>query len=181
MKLFALVSLLFAVTAQAAIIGAPFSPEEDLRYDIIENAGSKVVMPQGSLKGEATHSGNSFISHHAKVKSLSVVHATGTGISTGIVIPANSIIERVFALVDTAMLPGAAGTKIQFGCVGAADLLAATDESGVAAGSIYGGLSVGSPTTMVYTSAGCTITYGISVGASTAGVIDLFVDYVVAK
>lgn len=178
MKSFVVVlSLLFAVAANAAQIGVPFSPEADQRFDIIENANSKIVMPQGSLKGEVGHSGNSFVSHHAKAI-VSVVNGTGT-YSTPIVLPPGAIVERAYALVDT-QLVGATST-LAWQCNVANDILSAAAETGVAVGGIISGIPVGSPASMVYSSAGCTLKYVIGTAALTAGKLEFFVDYVVAK
>lgn len=181
-NLFLLLALLTAIPSHAAILGAPFQPETDRRFDLIENPAASGVLPQGNLKGEkglATGTGGTFLSHHAKAI-FSVVGSFGaTAIATPIVIPAGAIIERAYFLVDT-QVAGATST-LAFQCNSAGDLLATASQTGVTAGSIIAGIPVGSPSTMVYTSAGCTVKYVIGTANITAGKLEMFIDYVVAK
>lgn len=166
-------ALLTALNAHAAIVGTPFLPEEDSRYDLIENPASTAKV--GSLKGEKGNSG-SFVQHEAK-GIFSIIGTAGT-YTTPIVLPKNSVITQAFVFVEQAQLPSV--NTVRLDCDASGDVLAAADESGVAANGFFSGVETGTAATMHYSSAGCTVK-AVTNGTMTAGKYDLIVDYLIVK
>lgn len=169
-KLLLALLLLSPFSAQAAIIGAPFLPEIDNRFNNIEQ----------SLYSN-TEAGNSglFVSHHAK--GIYNISTSGTySPSNSVVIPPNAIIQQVFWYTSASGSP-AAGATMSGQCNVANDLISGVSLTNMANNTITAGVPTGTAATMVYSSAGCTPKMVLGVSNVTAGVYNLFIDYVVAK
>lgn len=167
-----IVGLLFATGAQAAIIGAPFLPEVDTRFNNIEQ----------SLYS-APESGNSGISVSHHVKGIFNISASGTYTATNtLLLPQNAIIQQAFWYSSASGTPPS-GTTLAFQCDAANDVYTATDISTIQTNAITAGVETGTAATMhlVTTSGGCTPKAVLGVHNVTAGVVNLFLDYVLAK
>lgn len=148
--------------AYAAIVGAPFIPEIDARFDCLESS----QFP--NCKNQPSHPG-------VLIGQVSVVAGSGASVSSPLVIPPNNIITQTWLYVKTQLAPS--GTKIAVKCLTAGDILAATDESGQAAGVFLAGIQDGTTTHMLASgSSGCTLVFTDTVHAATAGVFDVYAD-----
>lgn len=169
-----LVLIVLSTSAHAMILNAPFPPEIDSRFNALEG----VVSP-GSTSFLLPEVGNTglFVQREAKaVMNMAVVAGT---YPTQIVLPAKSLITQAFVFFESAITPSGTTTAIQ--CVGANDILSATDETGVAANGLLATIETGLAAPMLYTSTGCTVKVVTAVHTGTAGKIDIFVKYVSVK
>lgn len=167
-KLALIVLALVSFNASAAIMGAPFIPEVDKRFNNIEQNVYSVP--------EAANSGV-FVDHHAKA----IVSLGNAGTyATSINLPANAIIIQAYWLMDTkGTVPS--GTTLAFQCDSANDVYSAADVSAVSAGTITAGVETGTAATMHMSSSGCNLKAVVAVHNMVGTVADLFVHYVVAK
>lgn len=189
MKNLILISLLaFSLQANAAIKGAPFIPEVDLRFNALEtgvagqfNDGFKAGgIKAASLKDQAGNPDATGIYALKVAKStFSMVGKVAGTYSLAPVLPAGAIIRQ--AWFEVAAQPAPSGTTIAFQCVSANDVFSAADETAASVGAIVAGVETGVASTMLYSSAGCTLKAVIAVHTATAGVLNLFVEYVVAN
>lgn len=164
---------LTALTANAAILGAPYMPEVDRRFDAIEQ-GAKIkqgVYPQGSVDGVA-------IKHYAKATYDFAKSGGAVGtIDLGIGLPANAIITRSYVYSITAPT-GSVGATLAFQCQNASDVLAATGFASFgAAGASIDGASTGAASAFKYLTAACNIKAVIATAALTAGKLAVYVEY----
>ena len=172
-KLFAILALglcLLNPAANAAILGAPYIPEVDSRFNALETlftypnsiAGGTGIFPSTTAKGIVTLTGTS-----------------GVYTSTGIVLPANAILEEAWVYTATQIQP--TGTQLALQCITAGDVFAAADKTATAAGGIYSGVETGTAANMLYDASGCTVKWETTIHQATSGVIDLFINYTVAN
>lgn len=196
MKNFALILLaLCSISAQAAIIGAPFQPETDNRFNSIESGyvqypggvvanqvgSSTYPVSIGSMRKIAPgRSTMSFVKYTAKGNIALSGNAVNVPISTNVNIPADAIITQVYFYIAEKILPS--GTSIAVQCMGAGDILAAIDKTASAANTVFPGVEVGTAGTMLYVNSyGCSPKALLGGNTATGGVVEMFVDYVMAQ
>jgi hypothetical protein len=173
-------TLTLAHKSSAALLGAPYSPEIDARFNAIE-VGSpfNVFNPgyAGNYPGIATGVGvnGTFGDYIAK----QIINMTGVAIGTtsltAIPIPANAMITQAFFRVNTAY--GPSGTTVAFQCLTTGDIFAATDKTGSAAGTIVSGIETGVATAILDVPNGCTPAMVTAVHPATSGQLELFINY----
>ncbi len=182
-----LLSLVSPLSAHAAILGAPYIPEIDCRFNALEtgyvnNIGCPggVGFQGGSIPISALRLGSTGLYGQfpkTYYKQDIVINGDTAGIyGVGPVIPAGTIITQAWIYVKTAVAPS--GTTTALSCVTAGNILAATDESGQAAGSIFAGAETGTAGTMLYSAAGCTVALTTAVHTATAGEWTLYLETV---
>lgn len=157
-------------SAHAAIMGAPFQPEIDVRFNNIEQ--SIYSIPEAGNQGV-------FVDHH--VKAVISTSASGT-LSTGITIPQNAIIQQAYWFVSASGSP-VNGTTLAFQCDAANDIYSATNITNFQNNTITSGVETGTAANMhlVTTAGGCPVKAVVAVNTPTGAVWDLFIDYVIAK
>ena len=164
-----LLALSFSTHADAALLGAPYMPEVDARFNALESSSVQ----------QAGNSGNNFTTYLAK----GIINLTNQSlalVSTPVVLPAMAIITQAYIYTETRIAPS--GTTLALQCLTANDVLTATDETGNGPTTIYAGAEVGTAATMLFTgSTGCTISAKGGTHTATAGLIDLFIQYVIAN
>ncbi len=100
-------------------------------------------------------------------------------VTLGVSLPAKSIITQMYVFTVTQFVDAGAGT-VAISCEDAGNLIAATDLTGITAGTITTGLAVGTAAFMVSDiAAACELTATVAVAEQTAGVMNMFVEYVV--
>lgn len=194
-KLFLLVAL-FSFSAQAALIGSPFLPESDARFNALElgtGLGAGVVTTAKiaaaavtEAKVEVPSGSGLYLPRVARaVWDPSGTASMGTvgAHVLGVTVPANAVIRQVWFYTKTSLVSTGNNGTIAFSCNNANDLFSAADidaSSGVA-GQIGAGVEVGTAATMLKVVAACNLTATVAVNAFTAGKIDLFVEYVLGE
>lgn len=166
-SLLLLVGLLISTTSHAALLGAPFIPEVDRRFDKLETAG--------------TGSGNS-LEHLAKVV-LDVTGNSNLGTSgsthgLGVYLPAGALITQSWFYTVTQFT--GSGSQLKMTCEDAGNVMAATGITGITAGTITAAASTGSAATMVAAiAAQCQVTadWSAGTGPATAGKGIWFIRY----
>jgi len=94
-------------------------------------------------------------------------------------LPANAIITQAYFFTEVQFVDGGAGT-VALHCEDAGNIFAAADITGIAVDAVTSGVPIGTAGTMAAgIAAGCTITATIATAEQTAGVLTLFVEYVV--
>ncbi len=183
--LLALAVSLISLSAQAAIIGTPFSPEEDLRFNALET-GSSIgarAITETMLATPAAGTTGLFPARVAKAiwdPSGITGQRTVAPHDLGVMIPAHSIITRAWFYTKTSVTSTSNNGTIAFSCQAANDIFSAADidsSSGVA-GSIGAGVEDGDPANMKYMTGACDIVATVGTNAFLTGKIDLFVEYV---
>jgi hypothetical protein len=167
--------LLISSISHAAILGAPFIPEIDARFNALEggSAAPSQVYPIGSVDGHSVKQVAQFTYDFAKYTG-----AVGT-YTSNVVIPANAIIIQSWLYSITAPTTSASGT-LAFQCQNASDIIAATAAASyAAAGASIAGSSTGIAANFKYTTAACNMKAIIATGALTAGKVTAYVEYVV--
>lgn len=173
LALFMALTVVVSGHAQAAILGHPYLPEVDRRFDALE---------QGNLIKQGIYPAGSADGHYVKqiVKVTYDFAKQGGAIGTtnlGIGLPANAIILHTWVYSITQPTTSAAGT-LALKCQNAGDILAATAAASfAAAGASIEGAATG--TTYKYTTAACSLQAVIATGALTAGKVAAFVEYAV--
>lgn len=179
MKTYSLVALLAlsAVSAHADIQGTPFMPEEDARFNALEQGNHLLnnKFPMGSADGH-------WVQQEAQA-TYDFAKNTG-GIANydlGVPIPAGAIVTRSYLYSITKPTTSASGT-LSFYCSNSANpefklpLAAASYPS---AGALAEGIQTGTAANMSVISSKCDVHAGIATGALTAGKVTLFLNYVV--
>lgn len=169
--------LLTSVQAHTAILGAPYTPEEDKRFDAIEQGQryKQGIYPAGSADG-----------HYAKqlVKATYDFSKQGGSVGSidlGVAIPANAIETRSYLYSVTQPTTSASGT-LAFYCASSSspDLKQPTAAASYpAAGAVADGTQTGAAANFSTVSSACNIKAKIGTGALTAGKVVLYVEYVV--
>lgn len=186
---------LFSLSAHAALLGSPFMPESDARFNALEkgtgfSAGaiSTTDLASGAVtesKLEVPTSSGLYVPRVARIvwdQSVGTNGAVGTH-ALGVTIPANAVIRQVWFFTKTSVVSTSNNGTIAFQCNSANDLFSAADidsSSGVA-GQIGAGVEVGTAATMLKVTTACNVSAVIAVNAFTAGKIDLFVEYVLGE
>lgn len=99
-------------------------------------------------------------------------------VALGVSLPAKSLVTQVYMQTVTQFVDGGAGT-VALKCEDAANLFAAADITGIAVDATTSGIPIGTAGTMVSAiAATCVITATIAVAEQTAGVWNIFVEYV---
>lgn len=173
-KLPAIAILLFTFVAHAAILNAPFNPEEDARFNALEGGNTiPQTYPVGAADGH-----NVPQLAQATYNFATQGGAVGT-ISLGVKLPKNAIIHQAWLYSITKPTTSASGT-LAFTCQNAGDVGAATAAASyAAAGASIAGAATGAASAFTYTTAACTIQAVIATGALTAGKVTAFVEYTV--
>jgi len=100
-------------------------------------------------------------------------------VGMGVSLPAKAIITQAYFHTITQFVDGGAGT-VALKCEDAANIFAAADITGITVGTNTSGVPTGTAATMVDSiAAACVITATIAVAEQTAGVLNLFLEYVV--
>lgn len=172
----ALALLLTTVTAHAAILGAPYQPEVDSRFDAIEQGAfmKQGLYPQGAADGVG-------IKHYVKATYDFAKQGGAVGTYTILTpaLPKNAVITRSYIYSITQPTTAASGT-LAFKCQNASDILAATAAASFgAAGAAIDGASTGAAANFKYTTAACNIQAVIATGALTAGKVAVYVEYAI--
>lgn len=187
-KFAAIAALFIALTgviplAHASIQGAPFLPEIDARFNCLESgycSGGPYVPPgfaAGSLASSVLQQGYGSQGVFAQqlYKADVLINGDVAGnYNTTLVLPAKSIIRQAFIYTKAAITPS--GTTTALKCASTGDILAATDETGNAANTIFSGVETGTAANMLYTSAGCTVVLTTAVHTATAGEWTVYLD-----
>lgn len=195
LPLFALVAAL-SLQAQASLIGSPFLPESDARFNALENGTSIATsgittakIAAGAVteaKLEVPSAAGLYVPRVARAvwdPSGDATMRTVAAHTLGVTIPANAVIRQVWFYTKTSLVSVSNNGTIAFSCNSANDLFSAADidsSSGVA-GQIGAGVEVGTAATMLKVTTACNITATVAVNAFTAGKIDLFVEYVLGE
>ena len=165
--------------AHAAILGAPFIPEIDQRFNALEG-------PNGiNTSYPAFRNDSNAVLHTAQATWDFSVNGGATGTTDlHVSIPKNAIIIRSWVYTLTNPITTAGGT-ISFKCENASDIIAATaaESYGSYPGSIDGA-STGAASAFKYidnAAASCDIQVVIATGAVTAGKLTAYVQYVLHK
>ncbi len=123
---------------------------------------------------------------HLKRVARAVLDCGSSDCSVGTVsmvqaLPATAIITQVYYYIVTQFVDGGSGT-VALHCEDANNILTAGDITGISGGVVTTGAAIGTAGTMVASIASaCTITATIATAEQTAGVLVLFVEYVVAQ
>lgn len=171
--------------ASAKILGAPFMPETDARFNCLEVGSSAACKGQPGftalsipwanlIQGTATGAVGQFPISVWKQTVSAVV--TAAAHNTSIVLPAKTLIRQAWIRINTAITPS--GTTSAFSCLGANDIFTATDETGASAGAIVAGAETSTGATMLDVPSGCTVVYTGGAHTGTAGAIELFIETV---
>lgn len=174
--LLSLTLLFVTIAANAAIVGAPFIPEEDTRFDAIEQGNTiKQTYPAGSADGH-------YVKQYVKATYDFAKKGGAIGsIDLGVSIPANAVETRSWVYDITQPTTSAAGT-LAFYCASSAspDLKQPTAAASYpAAGAVAEGTQTGTAANFSVVSSKCNINAKIGTGALTAGKVVLFVEYAV--
>jgi hypothetical protein len=165
---------LLTTTAFAALEGAPFQPHDDKRFDTNETNITSLTTAQtqtadGNLVKRVVRANLDCGVSDCSVGTVSMVQT----------LPANAIIYQSYWYTETQFVDGGSGT-VAFHCEDANNIFTAADITGNADGSIVAGNATGVIATMTAAiAAECTITATIATAEQTAGVLTLFVEYVV--
>ena len=193
-----LVLLLSSINANAALLGAPFLPEIDNRFNCIETGYCNTAYPGAqvfaTVVGSSTYpvglggmqnpgAGRSTVAFMDYVVKESINLAgevAGVNYPLGASIPGNAIITQAFVVIKGPPAPG--GTKIAVSCMTQGDIFAATDESAVSANTIVAGVETGTPATMLYVNSfGCTPWITPTVHSATAGTVEVYITYILSQ
>ncbi len=168
-----------AVAARADIEGAPFLPEEDVRFNAIEqgNHYKQYCVPAGSCDG-----------HYAKQTAQATYDFTVNGgsstvnsgtVDLGVALPAKATILRSYLYVNTQPQTSNSGT-LAFFCQTANNIKTATAAASWATGWVDGA-ATGASSVFGDITAACNISAKIATGALTAGKVTAYVEYVTHK
>lgn len=165
----------FTLTAQAAILGQPYIPEIDKRFDAIEQ-GQKYkqgLYPAGAADGP-----------YAKqiIKGTYNYSVVGGAVGTyalSATLPANAIVTRSY--VYSKKQPyGTSTPKLGFYCGSTYNLYNPTNVLSISAdGSKAEGTQTGTAASMSVISSACTLTAAITAGVIQSGNVTIYVEYVV--
>jgi hypothetical protein len=160
------VGLLFALSAQAAIKGAPYQPEIDSRFDALEGPVS------------TSPSGISSLHLATAVYNVAVNGGTSTAHDLGVSLPAGAVIVRSFYDVNTIFADDNAIATLAVSCETANNIVTA---AAVRASGPHEGVSTGASTVFKKITAACPITATPAVAPFTAGKATIFVEYVITQ
>ncbi len=171
-----LFGLLSPLAAHAAILGAPYIPEIDARFDSLEQGQTfkQGIYPQGSADGP-------WVKHLVKATYDFTKQGGAVGNhSLGVSIPAKSIETRTLIYSVTQPTTSASGT-LAFYCVAPtipelkASLLGSSYPAANA--SVIDGLQDGTAAKMSVVTTACTVGASIGTGALTAGKVVIWVEF----
>lgn len=106
--LFVLAALILSANAQAALKGAPFMPEDDQRFDALENqtaAAAQISRLYAKAVYDVANQGGASVAH-----------------PLGVVLPAGAVIESALVYVNTAFTQGTFGS-VALQCAGVNDIM----------------------------------------------------------
>lgn len=157
---------LYSTTALAELKGTPFKPANDQRFDALEAVERDGV-------GRAKHVAR--ITFDAAVTG-------GFGRSTGLFLPAGTIITDSYGQVVTAFTNSATGGTLSLQCEDSDNLLVATDMTLFLAGRILQGEQAGSvPNITNAIAARCELQFAQTGMIWSAGKLIHFIEYVVSE
>lgn len=169
--------LVTAISANAAILGTPYPPAVDKRFDAIEQGN---VLLQGSYPAGAAD--GHYVRQLAQATYDFAKQTGAIGVyDLGIKIPKNAIVEKAWLWSLTQPTTSASGT-LAWLCGSFPEFKAATAAASyAAAGAAIDGIETGSAANMSAVSADCNIKAQIATGALTAGKVTLYVEYTIHK
>ncbi len=169
-----------------AIVGVPFIPQQDARFDAIEQdmaaAQSDITTIQALPAAHAyTTDGISNVRIARATYDVAVNLGTIAPHLLGVSLPAKAIIKQSWFYIDTQFVDAGSGT-VAISCEDANNVLTASDITGITAGTITTGASTGSAATMVGgIAAACELTATVATAAQTSGKLTVFVEYVISN
>lgn len=168
-----------APKAHAAILGTPYIPEIDARFNALEGPS------QLNFNYASTRADSVAVKHTAQATWDFAVNTGAIGTyDLGVNIPKNSIITRSYLFSVTKPTTSASGT-MGFYCQATGDIIATTTAAATyaTAGLAFDGASTGSASTFKYigSASTCDIHAVIATGAMTAGKVTAYIEYVLNK
>lgn len=163
-KWIAILPILFSISAHAALLGNPFLPEEDTRFDNIE--------------GNASFNASSGL-HQKQIAVANFVFssAAGSTITAPFTIPAKATIVRSYLWVKTT--PVGAGASIAIKCQNAGNILATTAVSSFVNASLpMDGVSTGASTLFKDITTACSPIATVTAAPVTAGNVTAYLEYI---
>lgn len=189
MKIYTLLALLLATASQAALIGTPYTPEEDKRFDLIERTGAGFAagaIPTSALAGSITEAKQiAFADNSLNVARIAkdtydfaVNGGAISAIPLHVTLPAKAVVVRSWIHIVSAVT-GTSGATLAFSCKNANDLFTATDETASSSDTFVTGASDYTVANFKSMSTSCTITATIAVHVLTAGKVTVYAEYFV--
>ena len=171
-----ILGLLALFTTAAFAANTPYMPEIADRFEDVE---AEVDVLQALPTAAAIATDGTIASRIAKA-TWNVVTSGGSGsISLGSGLPANALIKQTWYRVSTQFTDSGTGS-ILISCEDSGNIIAQADITGTAAGSITTGVATGAASAMVDDiAAACTLTASVIGATQTAGVLTVWVEYVV--
>ncbi len=201
----ALLALSLTPIAHAALIGSPFPPAEDARFDALETGSlpgvvtSTMILDGTILNADINASAGiastkiaaqtitNGVGYVERIAVISYDPSATAGLRTvaphasGFIIPANAIITQSWFFIKTAITSTSNDGTIAISCNSANDIFSAADIDGSSAGTITPGVEIGTAGSMLKVTTACDVTFTVAVHALLTGRIDLYVRYVIAE
>lgn len=163
--------LLSGGVANASLSGAPFIPEVDQRFHVLETAAGS---GSDSIDGSFMSRKYSRATYDVAVDGASSTSSLGLGVY----LPAKAIVTKVLYYIDTQFVDAGSGT-IGIQCEDSDNIVYPLDVTGFAAGAIKNGVPVpATPTIVDGIAAQCELkAYSSGTHVPTAGKLTVFVEY----
>lgn len=191
--IFLILLSLFSLNVSASLVGAPFSPEADSRFNRLETGSSISISGDVTISAGVSAIGASkvlesmvvpSVTDGLNVKRIAKAHydfavngGAQSAISLGTTLPANSTIVRSWIYTKT-QVAGASST-IALSCETANNIFSAAAMTSITAGTLTEGVSTGAASVFKPITSACAITATIATANVTAGYFDVYVEYVV--